>query len=144
MIQGPAWLMLLYLIYAQAVPAFSYDLGVAMGTQESADQITEVGAAFFYGFAFGDLLIYIPLLAVGLIGHWHNYVWSRAILGSALGITVYWPIVCLSTVVAAKGAEGWNLSSESDYWIVLPLIVLWGAWSLWLIALEPNPKASIA
>ena len=64
LLQIPGWLLLLYLIYAQAIPAFSYDLGVAMGTQESASQITEVGAAFWYGFAFGDLITYIPLLAV--------------------------------------------------------------------------------
>lgn len=50
LLQIPGWLLLLYLIYAQAIPAFSYDLGVAMGTQESADQITEVGAAFLVWF----------------------------------------------------------------------------------------------
>jgi hypothetical protein len=67
-IQGPDWLLLIYLIYAQAIPAFDYDLGVTMGTQESAEQISDVGVAFWYGFAFGDLATYIPLLAMGLIG----------------------------------------------------------------------------
>ena len=42
-IQGPGWLLLLYLVYAQAISAFSYDLGVTMETQESAEMITEVG-----------------------------------------------------------------------------------------------------
>jgi hypothetical protein len=36
--------LVLYLIYAQATPAFDYQLGVGMGTQESAEAITEVGA----------------------------------------------------------------------------------------------------
>lgn len=45
-LQGPGWVLLLYLVYAQAIPAFDYDLGVAMGTQESAARITEVGVAF--------------------------------------------------------------------------------------------------
>ena len=56
-----------------------------MGTQEAAEVVSEVGVAFWYGFAFGDLIAYIPLLAIGLIG----------------------------------------------YWLVLPLITLWGAWGLW-------------
>jgi hypothetical protein len=36
--------LVLYLIYAKAIPAFDYQLGVSMGTQESAEAITEVGA----------------------------------------------------------------------------------------------------
>jgi hypothetical protein len=66
--QGPGWLLLIYLIYAQGITAFGYQLGVAMGTQEPVETITEVGAAFSYGFALGDLLTYIPILIVGLIG----------------------------------------------------------------------------
>lgn len=131
MMQGPGWLLFVYLIYAQAIPAFDYDLGVAMGTQEPATAITAVGVAFWSGFALGDLLVYIPLLALGLIGHWKNSKWGHIALASALGITVYWPVVCLVAVVSARGAPGWQLPDEAAYWVVLPLIALWGAWGLW-------------
>ena len=131
LIQTPGWLLLLYLIYAQAIPAFNYETGVIMGTQEAAEVVSEVGVAFWYGFAFGDLVAYIPLLAIGLIGYWLGKGWGHLILGAALGITVYWPIVCLAAVVAARDATGWNLANETPYWIVLPLITLWGAWGLW-------------
>ena len=60
---------LAYLIIAQAIPAFDYEIGVRMGTQEPASRITEVGVAFWKGFAWGDLLVYIPLLGMGLAGH---------------------------------------------------------------------------
>ena len=53
------------------------------------------------------------------------------LLAAALGITVYWPVVCLAAVVAARGAMGWNFTNEAAYWTVLPLIVLWGTWGLW-------------
>ena len=131
LIQTPGWLLLLYLIYAQAIPAFNYETGVIIGTQEAAEVVSEVGVAFWYGFAFGDLIAYIPLLAIGLIGYWLGKGWGDLILGAALGITVYWPIVCLAAVVAARDATGWNLANETPYWIVLPLITLWGAWGLW-------------
>jgi len=134
LLQGPGWLLLIYLIYAQAIPAFNYELGVTMGTQESADKITEVGTAFWYGFAFGDLLVYIPLLALGLVGHGLSKQWGQVIFGAALGITVYWPIVCLAAVVAARGATGWHIEDEAAYWVVLPLIAFWGAWGLWRIS----------
>ena len=130
-IQGPGWLLLAYLVYAQAIPAFDYDLGITMGTQESAEQISDVGVAFWYGFAFGDLVTYIPILAMGLIGCWLGRMWGNMLLAAAFGITVYWPVVCLAAVVDARDAAGWNLTGEAAYWVVLPLIALWGAWGLW-------------
>ncbi len=138
MLQGPGWLLLIYLLYAQAIPAFDYDLGVAMGTQESATQISEVGVAFWYGFALADLLIYMPLLAAGLFGLWSGKLWGRVLSGAALGITVYWPVVSLASVVAARDATGWNLADETAYWIVLPVIAIWAAWGLWYVAASDN------
>lgn len=132
-LQIPGWLLLIYLVYAQAIPAFDYELGVRMGTQESAQAITEVGAAFWYGFAFSDLVIYIPLLGAGLIGQLLIRTWWRVVLGAALGITVYWPIVVLATAVDARDASGWNID-ETDYWIVLPLIAVWALFGLFLLA----------
>ena len=133
MLQIPGWLLLVYLLYAQAIPALDYDLGVRMGTQESAATITEVGVAFWFGFAFADLVIYIPLLAIGLIAHWRAYRWWRPVLGAALGITVYWPVVALAMAVDASDAAGWEVDT-SEYWTVLPVIALWGLWGLFHVA----------
>ena len=134
-IQVPGWLLFLYLVYAQAVPALDYELGVAMGTQEPVEAITAVGVAFWSGFALGDLVIYIPLLALGLIGYWSNKGWGRIALASALGITVYWPVVCLAAIAAAQDAPNWKLTDEAAYWTVLPVIALWGGWGLLRLAL---------
>ena len=133
-LQGSGWLFLIYLIYAQAIPAFDYELGITMGTQESSEIITEVGTAFWYGFAFGDLVAYIPLLSMGLIGYWLGKMWGRILLAAALGITVYWPVVCLAAVIAALDSSGWNLTDETPYWTALPIITLWGIWGLWYIS----------
>lgn len=135
-LQVPGWVLLLYLLYAQAIPAFSYELGVAMGTQEPAERITAVGEAFWRGFAVGDVLVYIPLLAVGLVGHWRQKNWGRVSLIAALAITLYWPVVSLAAVVAARNAPGWSLPGESFYWAVLIPIALWGLWGLWRVAGE--------
>ena len=73
-------------------------------------------------------------MGLGLMGFALGKKWGLAILGAALGITVYWPIVCLAALVAAREAAGWNINDETPYWIVLPLIAFWGAWGLWRLA----------
>lgn len=128
--QGLGWLLFFYLLYAQVVSAFSYDLGVSMGTQEPAEMISEVGVAFWKGFAVSDLF-YVPLLGIGLLGQLRTPVQGKIIFAAALGITIYWPIVSLVAVYAARHADGWNLQGEFAYWIVLPLIALWGMWGMW-------------
>lgn len=97
-----------------------------MGTQESAERVTEVGVAFWKGFAGADLVFYTPLLGLGLIGHILGTAWADVILGAALGITIYWPVACLWTIRAARGVSGWDLPKEGQYWGVLPIIALWG------------------
>lgn len=125
-VQLPGWLLFVYLIVAQCTAAFSYSLGVRMGTQEPAERVTGVGVAMFQGFAGADLIFYTPLLGIGLSGHFLAAPWSDLILGAALGITVYWPIVCLWVVRVARESSGWNLPKERHYWIVLPVITIWG------------------
>lgn len=129
-VQFPGWLLFLYLLVAQCTAALSYSLGVRMGTQEPSEKITEVGVALFKGFAGADLVLYVPLLGIGLIGHYLAAPWTDLILGAALGITVYWPIVCLWTIRCARGSSGWSLPKERQYWIVLPFIALWGFFGL--------------
>lgn len=137
-LQISGWMLLAYLVYAQGIPAFGYELGVKMGTQEPASEITEVGAAFWYGFAFADLVVYIPILALGLFGHLRRTRWARVVLGAALGITVYWPIVCLAALVDARDAAGWNLTEEAPYWIVCVTITVWGVWALLTVLKEDS------
>ncbi|NNK78615.1 MAG: hypothetical protein HKP40_07875 [Litoreibacter sp.] len=135
LIQVPGWLLFAYLVAAQCTAAVSYSIGVKMGTQEPADRITEVGVAFFKGYAGADLIFYTPLLGLGLVGHFLGSSWASVTLGAALGVTVYWPIACLWTVKAARGAVGWDLPKEEQYWVVLPVIAGWGALGLVLLSL---------
>lgn len=142
MLQVPGWILLAYLVFAQGVTAFGYELGVRMGTQEPAEKITEVGTAFWYGFALGDLLTYIPILCAGLIGHMLSRQWGSLVLSAGLGITVYWPIVCLAALVDARGAAGWDIANETPYWIVLPPIATWGTWGLWAVIKESQQRVA--
>jgi hypothetical protein len=139
LVQVPGWIFLAYLVYAQVPAALDYEIGVRMGTQEPAESITEVGVAFWYGFAFADFLVYIPLLAAGLVGFRRGARWGRALLAAALGITVYWPVVVLAAAVDARDAAGWTVD-ETAYWIILPMILIWALLALFQVA-SPSTKS---
>ncbi|MDU8927597.1 hypothetical protein RXV86_09395 [Alisedimentitalea sp. MJ-SS2] len=132
-IQVPGWALFFYLLVAQCSAALSYRLGVRMGTQEPAETVGEIGVAFWKGYAFADLVFYTPVLGVALYGHASGADWALFALAAVLGITVYWPIACLRTIVAARDAAGWQLPKERDYWIVLPAITAWGVLALSLL-----------
>ncbi len=68
LIQGPGWLLFAYLMLAQCTAAISYSLGVRMGTQEPAERVSDVGVAFWKGYAGADLVFCTPLLGLGLEG----------------------------------------------------------------------------
>jgi hypothetical protein len=128
--------MVIWLTLTQCFSAIFWDKAVEWGLQDGPDAVTEVGSAFWYGFAFGDLVFYVPLLAAGLNGYAMNKPWGRLTLAAALGVTVYWPIVCLAAVNKAREVQGWNLAGESVYWIILPLITFRVAWGIWRLARE--------
>ena len=113
----------------QGLPAFNYELGVRMGTQDSADVVTEVGVAFWKGFSFADMLFYIPLLGYALATYDDVTQKNKTYLAAALGITVSWPIVCLKAAISARGAPGWSLD-DRPFLILLPVIILWAAWQM--------------
>ena len=135
-LQISGWIFLALLTYGQGIAAFDYDLAVRMGTQDSSKKVTEVGVAFWRGFAFADVAVYIPLLIIGLIGHYRNKAWGRIALAAALGVTVYWPVICLAAVLYAQGAPGWSLDLNLAYAIILPVISVWGLWGLWQLSRE--------
>lgn len=135
-IQIPGWALFVYLVAAQCTAALSYSLGVRMGTQEPRENVTDVGVAFWKGYAGADLIFYTPILGLGLLGQIAGTRWADAVLAAALGVTVYWPIACLWTVRAARGASGWHLSKEAQYWLVLPIIAGWGLVGLILVSLD--------
>ena len=129
-IQAPGWLLFFYLAVAQCLSALNYDLGIRMKTQEPATQITEVGVSFWWAIALADLVFYTPVLGLGLTGHALGAEWADLALGAALGITVYWPVLSLAAVWKARGAPGWSLPKERNYWIVLPAIAGWALFAL--------------
>lgn len=133
-------LSLLYLL-GQTMAFINYDFTVMVELQEPIEEITEIGVAFNKGFGVGDTVVYLPLLITGIIGLVKRKQWGLFSMSGALAITIYWPIVCLATLLFAKGSQGFNFSDYTSYSIILPIISIFGLWGLWFI--YQNRKALI-
>jgi hypothetical protein len=125
-------LSLLYLL-GQTMAFINYDFTVMLELQEPVEEITEIGVALNKGFGVGDTVVYLPLLIAGIIGLIKRKQWGLFSMTGALAITIYWPIVCLATLLFAKGSSGFNLSDYISYLILLPIISMFGIWGLWFI-----------
>ena len=125
-------LNLIYL-FGQTMAIVNYDFAVSIELQEPANEITDVGVAINKGFGFGDTFFYMPLFVVGIIGLLKRSTWGLYAMFGAMAITVYWPLVGLSTVFYAKGAPGWYFTDYTSYSILLTLIAIYGIWGLWFL-----------
>nr|NQU92094.1 hypothetical protein [Bacteroidota bacterium] len=123
-------------LLGQTMALVNYEFTVFLGLQESAHLISDVGVALNRGFGFGDTVFYMPLFIAGITGLLKGKKYGFFTMVGALAITVYWPIVCLSTLYFAKGAPGFHFTAYTSYTITLLLISLYGLWGLWFLYIK--------
>jgi len=122
-----------FLIVGQTFSLINYDLAIALGSQESEQEIGKVGIAFGKGFAFSDTVIYIPLLIAGIIGLLKGKKWGLYAMFGSLAISVYWPIVHLFAIYVGRDVITLNPDKYVSFPIVLSLIILYGLWGMWYL-----------
>jgi len=130
---GIAILLNIEYLLGQTMALLNYDFTVSVGLQEPVNEITEIGVALNKGFGLGDTVFYIPLFVLGIVGLFRRSALGLYAMFGAMAITVYWPIVALSTVFFAKGAPGWHFTDYSSYSILLSLIAAYGLWGFWFL-----------
>lgn len=132
--------ILLNVVYVlgQTMAIINYDFAVSIDLQEPANEITEIGVASNKGFGFGDTVFYIPLFVIGIVGLLKRTTLGLFAMLGAMAVTVYWPIVGLSTVFFAKGAPGWHFTDYTSYSILLSIIALYGIWGFWFLYKKRN------
>jgi hypothetical protein len=125
-------------LLGKTMALIDYDFAVSMGLQESVSEITGVGVASNKGFGLGDTVFYIPLFITGIAGLFRRTDWGVYAMLGALAITVYWPIVALSTLFFARGTSGFTFTDFTSYSILLSLIAGYGLWGLWYLYKNRN------
>ena len=128
-------------LMGQTMALINYGFAESIGLQESAFEITEVGIALNKGFGLGDTVFYMPIFILGIIGLLRRSAWGVYAMMGAMAITVYWPIVALSTLYFARGAAGFNFTDFTSYSVILSVIAAYGLWGQWYLY---NNRKSLA
>ena len=125
-----AIVLILFLTAGQTFSLINYNLAIDLGLQESENEIGKVGIAFAKGFAFGDTIIYIPMLVLGILGLIKGKKWGAFFMFGGLAISVYWPIVHLYTIYIETDAIVLNPDKYISFPIILSLITIYGLWGI--------------
>ena len=132
-------LLLLFLLIGQTFSLINYEAAVNIGLQESEEEISKVGIAFAKGFAFGDTIIYIPLLFVGIIGLLKRKKWGLYAMFGSCAISVYWPLVHLYAIYIGKDVITLLPEKYISFPITLSFIIVYGLWGMWYLFKKINP-----
>ncbi len=131
-------ILLIFLLVGQSFALINYDFLVSIGLQESVEEITLVGIAFAKGFAFGDTVIYIPLIIAGVVGLLKRKRWGFHAFFGSLAISVYWPLVHLFAIIIEQEAITLPPGKYLSFYIILPLIASYGLWGMWYLYKHQN------
>ena len=83
-------LSLAILLIGQTMALIDYDFAVQLGLQESIKDVGQFGMQSNRAFAVADTIVYIPLIAVSIIGLIQKKRWSLYTTGAVMGISIYW------------------------------------------------------
>jgi len=128
-------LAMVLLLLGQTSAVFAYDFAVAIGLQESIEDVGEFGVEVNRAFGAGDTIVYIPLMLLALIGLIRRRRWAVPVTAAVMGISVYWTVTIGSMLGFLQGVTGYTLTPGVEYWMFLGVFAGVGVWGmLYLVA----------
>ena len=131
------WVIIVFLIVSmilllmgQTMAIFNYEFAVKLGLQEDVKEVSEFGVQINRAFGGGDTLVYIPLMAISLVGLFLKRRWSLVTTAAVMGISAYWATTVVFMLFFLPGVPSYNLVSGLEYWLVIGAYLIIGIWGL--------------
>lgn len=121
---------LVMLLVGQTGGLIDYGWAVDLGLQESVDEIGEYGKQVGRSFGGGDTVVYVPLMAVSLIGLLLRRRWSLFTAAAVMGISTYWTATVLFMLALLPGVPTYELTPGPGYLVPVSLYFVVGVWGL--------------
>ena len=120
------FISLVLLLTGQTMAIINYDFAVQLGLQEDVKDVGEYGVQLNRAFGAGDTIIYIPLIALSLIGLVLKKRWSIITTAAVMGISAYWATTVIFMLLFFVGVPGYYLEPGLVYWLFMAVFIIFG------------------
>jgi hypothetical protein len=124
------FIALILLLMGQTMALINYDFAVRIGLQEDVKEVGEFGVQLNRAFGAGDTIIYIPLIAISIIGLNLKKRWSLLTTAAAMGVSAYWATTVIFMLIFFVGVPGYSFQPEFEYWLFMVAFIIFGVWGL--------------
>ena len=104
-----------------------------MGLQESLQQVGEFGVQVNRAFGACDTVVYLPLMAVSVVGLLLKRRWSLLTTAAALAVSAYWSVTAAFMLTFLSGVSSYSLVPGPMYWICLGAYIVFGVGGLFYL-----------
>lgn len=134
------WVIIVFLIVSivlllmgQTMAIFNYEFAVKIGLQDDVKEVGKFGVQMNRAFGAGDTVVYIPLMAVTLVGLFLRKRWSLVTTAAVMGISAYWATVVIFVLIFLPGVPNYHLDPGSGYWLFVAAYAVFGVWGLFYL-----------
>jgi len=117
---------LLLLFMGQTMALIDYDFAVQLGLQEDIKDVSNYGVQVNRAFGAGDTIVYIPLMALSIIGLILRKRWSLLTTAAVMGVSAYWATTIVFMLFFLTGTPGYYLEPGLEYWLFMAAFIIFG------------------
>ena len=110
-----------------------YEFAVQLGLQEDIKDVGSFGVQVNRAFGAGDTIVYIPLIAISIIGLLLRKRWPLLTTAAAMGVSAYWATTILFMLIFLEGTPGYYLEPGMEYWLFMAAFITFGVWGLFYL-----------
>jgi hypothetical protein len=118
------------LLLGQTMAIINYEFAVRLGLQEDVKEVGEFGVQINRAFGAGDTFVYIPLMAISLVGLLLRKRWSLITTAAVMGISAYWATTVAFMLFYLIGVPNYHLEPGPGYWLFIGAYIILGVWGV--------------
>ncbi len=121
------------LLMGQTMAILNYEFAVSIGLQEDVKKVGEFGKQINRAFGASDTIIYIPLIALSIVGLVLKKSWALMTTAAVMGISAYWATTVAFILWFLIGVSTYNFIPGPEYWVFLSAYIVFGVWGLFYL-----------
>jgi hypothetical protein len=126
-------LSIIVMLIGQTIAVFNYDFTASLGLQESVEEVSQFGVQVNRAFGASDTIVYVPLMAVSLVGLFLKKRWSLLTTAAVAGVSAYWSVTILFIFLFLPGAPGYDYVPGLGILFFVGAYTAFGVWGLFYL-----------